>query len=181
MIVGRWCCCCCCCCVVCWLHYCPTSMNVYLRHESARTVVSAATLRRKLQIKVFTSPPSQYTGTGSTSPSADPIIPGAWLGSHRATSFKSLLSLDLKKRSAAKAGIEPRSAALEAEASLLGLRVGGLPAGTPSRRPPCWDSESEASLLGLRGGGLPAGTPRRRPPCWDSEAEASLLGLRGGQ
>ena len=30
---------------------------------------------------------SQYTGTGPTSPSADPITPGAWQGSHRSANF----------------------------------------------------------------------------------------------
>ena len=30
---------------------------------------------------------SQYTDTGSTSPSADPITPGAWQGSHWSTNF----------------------------------------------------------------------------------------------
>ena len=30
---------------------------------------------------------SQYTDTGSTSPSADPITPGAWQGSHWSANF----------------------------------------------------------------------------------------------
>ena len=30
---------------------------------------------------------SQYTDTGPTSPSADPITPGAWQGSHRSANF----------------------------------------------------------------------------------------------
>ena len=30
---------------------------------------------------------SQYTDTGPTSPSADPIAPGAWQGSHWSTNF----------------------------------------------------------------------------------------------
>ena len=30
---------------------------------------------------------SQYTHTGPTSPSADPITPGAWQGSHRSANF----------------------------------------------------------------------------------------------
>ena len=35
---------------------------------------------------------SQYTDTGLTSPSADPIMPGAWQGSHwSANFFKSLV------------------------------------------------------------------------------------------
>ena len=31
---------------------------------------------------------SQYTDTGPTSPSADPITPGAWQGSHRSANFE---------------------------------------------------------------------------------------------
>ena len=31
---------------------------------------------------------SQYTDTGSTSPSVDPITPGAWQGSHWSTNFE---------------------------------------------------------------------------------------------
>ena len=50
-------------------------MLVYLRDGSAQTVVRAATLRWKLQIKLSTS---QHTDTGPTSRSADPITPGAW-------------------------------------------------------------------------------------------------------
>ena len=30
---------------------------------------------------------SQYTDTGPTSPSADPIVPGAWQGSHWSANF----------------------------------------------------------------------------------------------
>ena len=34
---------------------------------------------------------SQYTDTGLTSPSADPVTLGAWQGSHWSASFKSLV------------------------------------------------------------------------------------------
>ena len=34
---------------------------------------------------------SQYTDTGLTSPSTDPIMPGAWQGSHWSANFKSLV------------------------------------------------------------------------------------------
>ena len=37
---------------------------------------------------------SQYTDTGPTSPSTDPIIPGAWQGSQWSANFKSLVWLD---------------------------------------------------------------------------------------
>ena len=34
---------------------------------------------------------SQYTDTGQTSPSADPVTPGAWQGSHWSATFESLV------------------------------------------------------------------------------------------
>ena len=40
---------------------------------------------------------SQYTDTGPTSPSTDPIMPGAWQGSHWSTSLKWLVWLSLEK------------------------------------------------------------------------------------
>ena len=44
----------------------PSNMLVYLRDGSARTVVRAATLKHKLQTKLYLSQ-SQYTDTGPTS------------------------------------------------------------------------------------------------------------------
>ena len=38
--------------------------------------------------KMFCLTQSQYTDTGPTSPSADPIVPGAWQGSHWNTDFQ---------------------------------------------------------------------------------------------
>ena len=50
---------------------------------------------------------SQYSATGPTSPSADPITPGAWQGSHwSANFFKSLVWLDPEKIPA-QMGFEP--------------------------------------------------------------------------
>ena len=40
---------------------------------------------------------SQYNDTGPTSPSADPLMQGAWQGSHYSTNFKSQVWLDQKK------------------------------------------------------------------------------------
>ena len=57
-------------------------MPLYLRDGSAQTILRAATLRQKLQIQLSTSP-SQYTDTRPTSHGADPLMQGAWQGSHR--------------------------------------------------------------------------------------------------
>ena len=61
--------------------------QVYLRDGFAQTTVCAATLREKFQIKIFYLTQSQYTETGPTSPSVDPITPGGWQGSYWSASF----------------------------------------------------------------------------------------------
>ena len=58
---------------------------------------------------------SQCTDTGLTTPSTDPITPGAWQGSHWSANFKSLVWLDLEK-SRRKRDSNPGSSALEADA-----------------------------------------------------------------
>ena len=58
---------------------------------------------------------SQYTDIGPTSSSADPIMPGVWLGSHWSTNFEVTGLTGPRERSMAKAGIEPRSVSLEAD------------------------------------------------------------------
>ena len=58
---------------------------------------------------------SQHTDTRSTSPSADPISPGAWQDSHWSTNLKVTGMTPPSKQSTAKAGIELRSAVLEAD------------------------------------------------------------------
>ena len=58
---------------------------------------------------------SQYTDTGPTSPSADPITPGAWQSSHWSTNFEVTGMTRPSERSTASTAIEPRSGALEAD------------------------------------------------------------------
>ena len=57
-------------------------MRVYLRDGSAQTSLRAATLMIEVADQTFHLAESQYTDTKPTSPSADPIPPGAWQGSH---------------------------------------------------------------------------------------------------
>ena len=61
-------------------------LKVYLRDGSAHTILLAATLT-EVADQTFYLTQSQYTDTGPTSPSADPITPGAWQGSHWSASF----------------------------------------------------------------------------------------------
>ena len=50
---------------------------------------------------------SQYTDTGPTSPSADPITPGAWQGSHWSANFLSHWYDSTPNKIPAQAGFEP--------------------------------------------------------------------------
>ena len=50
---------------------------------------------------------SQYTDTGPTSPSADPITPGAWQGSHWSANFLSHWYDSTPKKIPSQAGFEP--------------------------------------------------------------------------
>ena len=58
-------------------------MLVYLMDGSAQTIVCIATPEVTDQTGSLTQ--SQYINTGPTSPSADPVMPGAWQGSHKST------------------------------------------------------------------------------------------------
>ena len=49
---------------------------------------------------------SQYTGTGPTSPSADPKTPGAWQGSHWSANFE-VTGMTRPRKIPAQAGFEP--------------------------------------------------------------------------
>ena len=59
---------------------------------------------------------SQYTDTGPTSPSADPITPGAWQGSHWSANFEVTGMTRPRKKSRRKRDSNPGSPALEADA-----------------------------------------------------------------
>ena len=58
---------------------------------------------------------SQYTDTGPTSPSADPITPGAWQGSHWSANFLSHWYDSTPKKSRRKRDSNPGPSALEAD------------------------------------------------------------------
>ena len=60
---------------------------------------------------------SQYTDTGPTSPSGDPITPGAWQGSHWSANFLSHWYDSTPKKSRRKRDSNPGPSALEADAS----------------------------------------------------------------
>ena len=59
---------------------------------------------------------SQYTDTGPTSPSADPIIPGAWQSSHCSANFLSHWYDSTPEKSRRKRDSNPGSSAVQADA-----------------------------------------------------------------
>ena len=59
---------------------------------------------------------SQYTDTGPTSPSADPITPGAWQGSHWSANFEVTGMTRPRKKSRLQRDSNPGPSALEADA-----------------------------------------------------------------
>ena len=67
---------------------------------------------------------SQYTDTGPTSPSADPITPGAWQGSYWSANFEVTGMTRPRKKSRRKRDSNPGPSALEADALPLGQRGG---------------------------------------------------------
>ena len=67
---------------------------------------------------------SQYTDTGPTSPSADPITPGAWQGSHWSGNFEVTGMTRPRKKSRRKRNSNPGSSALEVDALPLCQRGG---------------------------------------------------------
>ena len=67
---------------------------------------------------------SQYTDTGPTRPSADPLTPGAWQGSHWSANFGVTGMTRLRKKSWCKWDSNSGSSVLEADALPLGQRGG---------------------------------------------------------
>ena len=73
------------CCLLVTQH--PSDMQVYLSDGFALTIVRAATLRYKLQIKLSTSRNHNRLTSGQPVPSTDPITLGAWQDSHWSANF----------------------------------------------------------------------------------------------
>ena len=67
---------------------------------------------------------SQYTDSGPTSPSADPITPGAWQGSHWSANFKVTGMTHPRKKPWRKRDLNLGSSVLEVDALPLGQRGG---------------------------------------------------------
>ena len=91
-------------------------MRVYLRDESAQTIFTCCHTEMEAADQTFHLTQSQYTATGPTSPSADPITPGAWQGSHWSANFLSHWYDSTPKKSRPQRDSNPGPSALEADA-----------------------------------------------------------------
>ena len=118
---------------------------------------------------------SQYTDTGPTSPSADPITPGAWQGSQWSANFEVTGMTRPRKKSRLKRDSNPGSPALEADALTtrptrrcpsaelcLRLRLSVTYTATNSSGTAKWRTEL---ILGLA---MAAYSPQQEPPRWPS-------------
>ena len=88
-------------------------MRVYLRDGSAQTILRAEI---KVADQTFHLTQSLYTDTGPTSPSVDPITPGAWQGSQWSANFEVTGMTRSRKKSRRERDLNPGSSAPEADA-----------------------------------------------------------------
>ena len=65
----------------------PSNRLVYLRDGSAQTSFTCCHTEIEVADQTFYLTQSQYTDTGLTSPSTNPITPGAWQGRHWSANF----------------------------------------------------------------------------------------------
>ena len=71
---------------VCWLLNVPATCEYISGTELLRHFTCCHT-EIKVADQTFHLTQSQYTDTGPTSPSTDPLTPGAWQGSHWSANF----------------------------------------------------------------------------------------------
>ena len=81
-------------------------MLVYVIDGSAQTIFACCHSEIEVADQTFYLTRSQYTGTGPTSASTDPM-PGAWQGSHRSANFE-VTGMTCPGKILSQAGFEPR-------------------------------------------------------------------------
>ena len=99
-------------------------MLVYLRNGSAQTIFTCCHTEIEVADPAFYLTQSQYTDTVLTSPSADPIMPGAWQGNHWSAKFWVTGMTRPGNNPCAKGIRTPGSSALKVDALPLGQRGG---------------------------------------------------------
>ena len=93
---------------VCWLVACLTSQQHASVSQGRICSDNFTCCHTEIEVAdpTFYLTQSQYTDTGPTSPSADPIIPGAWQGSHWTANFE-VTGMTRPRKIPAQAGFEP--------------------------------------------------------------------------
>ena len=123
-------------CIVCLLVGCLTSQQ-HASVSQGRIYLDNFTCRHteiEVADQTFYLTQSQYTDTGPTSPSADPMTPGAWQGSRWNANFEVTGMTRSRKKSRLQRDSNPGSSALEADALPLGQQGGrGSAYSCPSR------------------------------------------------
>ena len=101
---------------VCWLATCSciSGMDLLRQFTCCHTSIEVAD-------QTFHLTQSQFTDTGPTSPSTDPITPGAWQGSHWSASFEVTGMTQPQKSPCRKWDSNPGSSALQADALTTNL------------------------------------------------------------
>ena len=99
-------------------------MLVYLRDGSPQTIFTCCHIEIEAADQTFYLTQPQYTDTWPTSLNADPLTPGSWQGSHRVSSFRSLVCWT-RKNPHGKARIEARIYRTGGGHLHLGLAVRG--------------------------------------------------------
>ena len=94
---------------VCWLVGCLTSQQQASVSQGRICSDNLTCCHTEIEAadQTFYLTQSQYTDTGPTSPSADPITPGAWQGSHWNANFGVTGMTRPRKNPGARAGFEP--------------------------------------------------------------------------
>ena len=100
-----------------WLVACFTFQQHASVSEGRICTVNFTCCHTEIEVadQTFHFTQSQYTDTGQTSPSSDPVTPGTWQGSTGVPIFKSLYD-STPEKSRRKRDSNPGSSALEADA-----------------------------------------------------------------
>ena len=103
---------------VCWLVGCLTSQQQASVSQGRICSDNFTCCHTEIEVAdpTFYLTQSQYTDTGPTSPSADPISPGVWQGSHWSANFEVTGMTRPRKKSRRNRDSNPGSPALEADA-----------------------------------------------------------------
>ena len=94
---------------VCWLLACLTSQQRTSVSQGRICSDNFSCSHTEIEVahQIFYLTQSQYTDTGPTSPSADPITPGTWQGSHWSANFY-VTGMTRPGKISSQAGFEPR-------------------------------------------------------------------------